>query len=65
MKEQKLLIVDIGNIFYNNTDISLTNEEANTLVEVHRVLFQKGLVTDLQELFNFFNFSREATCPLR
>jgi hypothetical protein len=38
---------DLGNLFFNNADISLKNEEAETLIEVHKVLFQRGLITDL------------------
>jgi len=46
-KQVKVLIVDVGNIYYNNSTISLGHDEAMTLAEVHKFLFQKGHIQDL------------------
>ena len=53
-----------GTIFLNST-VNMEKVEAEMLQTIHKQICDAGLIYTVPDLFNFINFERDGTIPLR
>lgn len=56
---QTITLEMIGKAVYFNSNVNLLQEEAQVLELVHRELYANGLLSNVEEVFNFHNFTKD------
>lgn len=55
----------IGGTIFLNATVNMEKVEAEMVQSIHRHICDSGLIFTVPDLFNFINFERDGTIPLR